>query len=490
MFIGKNYHSRCTTMLYVNKRLNFIDLFKLFVIIQPVLDILTYFSLTSFQMTITVGIITRVLFMGISILYIFFWNRNPLKKYIVIYLILLFTVLGAGLILNFFNKPVFYLFSELQFYLKVLYFPILFCTILLLFSSNVENNKTKQMLLSSVSFAMLLTAISMFISIVTGTANSTYDFVKSGYTGWFFAGNEISAIVAITFPLVLINSIKKTKQIGDFIFWIPTLLIASCALLIGTKVSYFAVLLTILISLIFSIIVFLYSRIKKLKSIKSIFYILIFNILLSIFYFGITPLSPSYNNIAGDYVTINETVKENNQNTADKSQKSTHTNKKSNQKAETDFETKRDSILNSKILNILLSSRDIYFDSIYNDFKNASFIHKLVGLGYAGFYEGEPKLIEMDFFDIFFSFGILGFTLILLPLLVVFWKVIKTLFTHFFTFFRIENILLLFSLGLGLGVAFLAGHVLFAPAVSIYLTITMALLFHFHTTINSGSSFE
>lgn len=468
----------------------FIVFFKYFIIIQPILDILTYFSIIYLHQSVTIGIIIRVLFMGLCTLYIFFGgNQYSLKKYIITYLLLLFIVLGIGLIINFMNKPVFNLFSELQFYLKIMYYPVLFCTILLLFSVDKNYDQAKQTLLSSITIAMFITALFMFVAILTGTANTTYKWLKTGYTGWYFAGNEISAIVAICFPLLLIYSIKKTEHLRDFIYWIPTILLAICALWIGTKVSYLGILLTIIVTVLISIIIFLYTKWKNTTWKRPIKTILLFNILTAIIYFGISPFSPSYNNIAGDYVNINETVKENNHDATEKAKKEAE-KKKVKEKRGIHSETENDSILNSKILNILLSSRDAYFDPIYNDYKDASLAHKLFGLGYAGFYEGEPKLIEMDFFDIFFSFGILGFTLILLPLLVVFWKVIKTLFTHFFTFFRIENILLLFSLGLGLGVAFLAGHVLFAPAVSIYLTITMALLFHFHTTINSGSSFE
>lgn len=473
-------------MLFRTEDFKFIAFLKYFIIFQPILDILTYFSIIYLEQSITIGIIIRVLFMGLCTLYIFFGgNQYSLKKYIITYLLLLFIVLGIGLIINFMNKPVFDVFSELQFYLKTVYYPILFCTILLLFSDDRNQNQTQQTLLSSITIAMLITAISMFVAILTGTASTTYKSVKAGYTGWYFAGNEIGAIVAICFPLLLIYSIKKTEQLRDFIYWIPTILLSICALWIGTKVSYLGILITIIVTVVVNIIVFLYSKWKNTNWKKTINKILLFNIVTAVFYFGVFPFSPAYKNITGEYANINEVVKENSHDSAAKAKKEAE-KKRAREKQKYNAENENDFIINSQVLNILLSSRDNFFYPIYNDYRDASLAHKLFGLGYAGFYEGEPKLIEMDFFDIFFSYGILGFILIFMPLFIVFWKVIKTLFTHFSSFFRIENILLLFSLGLGLGVAFLAGHVLFAPAVSIYLTITMALLFHFHTT-NSDS---
>src|SRR5699024_5169954 len=117
-------------------------------------------------------------------------------------------------------------------------------------------------------------------------------------------------------------------------------------------------------------------------------------------------------------------------------------------------------------LNRVLSSRDIYFYATYEDFKQSSTVRKLFGIGYAGNYVTEPKLIEMDFFDLFFSYGYIGSLLLIIPLVILVRKL-------FVLNSSITYILLQLTLLLSVGIAFLAGHVLFAPAVMTYVTILL-----------------
>lgn len=463
-----------TTMGIDLKQWKFINLFKIFIISQPILDILTYFSIVYLQLNLTGGIIVRVLFIGVSLFYICFGNQHPWKKYIVTYIAILFIILGIGFVFHFITKPEFYIFTEVQFLIKTIYFPVMICTILLLFPPNSQMAHFNKNILSSVSIAMVIVGLSMLIAVLTNTSNTTYkpDYFKTGYIGWFFAGNEIGAIVAIAFPLVLIYSISKTKQLKDAIYWIPTLLLAISALLIGTKVSYLAITITIMLSLVINLIYWILdlTNAKHNKTTKKVF---LLNLALVIIFFVITPYSPTYSNMKAEYDSINEIVQE---------ERTIHQIEEMNQSKGHHLE--EDSILKSRVFNILLSSRDTYFYPIYMDYKNSNFVNKLFGLGYAGYYESEPKLIEMDFFDLFFSYGLLGFLVLFLPLFYILWTVIRLFFTNIKAFFQIDYILLLISVGLSLGVAFFAGHVLFAPAVSIYLAIALVLLFYssYHNT--------
>lgn len=462
-------------MLSMFERYKFIDYLKFFIILQPILDILTSISIHYLNLSVTIGIAVRMLFLGFSLLYIFFGNQHPIKKYIITYLSILFVIVGIGFILNFFTKPEFYLFSEVQFIVKVLYFPIMFIALFMSFTPNQSLEHVKKKLYSAVAIAMVVLSVSLFIAILTNTSNNTYRWIKSGYTGWFFAGNELSAIVAICLPISLIFSILKTKSLKDIIYWIPTLLLAISALLIGTKVSFFAMIMTIIIGLFLSLFTWLANR-KNEKG-KKYLKVLTLNMIIFAIIALVTPFSPSYTNISGDVETINKTVDEI---AEEEPEKKEVEKEKVDKEKEPTTESSKPAIMDIKIIKILLSSRDIYFEKIYTDYVNSDVLHKLFGLGYAGFYEGSPKLIEMDFFDIFFSLGIIGSIVLFLPLLVVFWIILKSLFTNFRNFFQIENILLIISIGIGLGVAFLAGHVLYAPAVCIYLALALVLIVYFN----------
>ncbi|NCU17677.1 O-antigen ligase family protein [Pallidibacillus pasinlerensis] len=446
------------------KQQKFIDIFKWFVISQPILDMLTYFSIVYFGLNITVGIIVRVLFLAISLIYICFGNNHPWKKYIITYLAFLFIILGIGFVVNFFTKPEFYLFSEMQFLIKTIYFPVMICTILLLFLPGSKLADIKKYLLSSVSIAMVLVGLSIIIAVLTNTAKLTYKpgYPKIGYIGWFFAGNEIGAIVAIAFPLVLIYAILKTRQLKDIVFWVPTLLLAVSALIIGTKVSYLAVTITIILSLICNLLYWILQR-RAANVNSSAKNVLLCNLVLAIIFFAVTPLTPTYSNMKDEYTTVNEAVQKEEPVVIE----------------EKVAEAEQASFLDSKLLTILLSKRNLYIKPVLEDYADAGLFNKLFGLGYAGYYTGEPKLIEMDFLDLFFAYGLLGFLVICLPLFYIFWRVLRLLFRNVGAFFGTDHILLLVSAGLGLGIAFLAGHVLFAPAVSVYLAITLVLLFYY-----------
>src|SRR5699024_7229978 len=79
-------------------------------------------------------------------------------------------------------------------------------------------------------------------------------------------------------------------------------------------------------------------------------------------------------------------------------------------------------------------------------------------------YTSDPKIIEMDFFDMFFSYGVIGSLFLLIPLVYLCVKILVFPI-------HIEKALLLFTLCLCFGIAFLAGHVIFAPSVMTYLAI-------------------
>ncbi|MDF4766333.1 O-antigen ligase family protein, partial [Vibrio parahaemolyticus] len=125
---------------------------------------------------------------------------------------------------------------------------------------------------------------------------------------------------------------------------------------------------------------------------------------------------------------------------------------------------------------IIFSGRQL-FEQMYKDFyKEAPMSQKLLGMGYAGNYKADPKLIERDFHDWFYSFGIIGFILLVVPFLYFGIKFIVCVFTKFRQIFTVKYAMVIASILLGLGISFIAGHILMAPGVSFYLVVIMAYL--------------
>ena len=57
----------------------------------------------------------------------------------------------------------------------------------------------------------------MVISISTSTDFGSYEWMKVGSRGWFYAGNELGSILAIIFPIVVLYSIQNKELETHFI---------------------------------------------------------------------------------------------------------------------------------------------------------------------------------------------------------------------------------------------------------------------------------
>jgi hypothetical protein len=97
-------------------------------------------------------------------------------------------------------------------------------------------------------------------------------------------------------------------------------------------------------------------------------------------------------------------------------------------------------------------------------------------MGYAGNYTVKIKLIEMDFHDIFFAFGIIGSLIYFLPFLYFGIKLLLSIITNFKKILTVKYMLLASTIVLSLGIAFMSGHVLTAPSVSIFFVVILAYL--------------
>ena len=107
---------------------------------------------------------------------------------------------------------------------------------------------------------------------------------------------------------------------------------------------------------------------------------------------------------------------------------------------------------------------------------------KLLGMGYAGNFkyneqkQPDPKLIEMDFHDWFYDFGIIGFALLMIPFVYYGLRILLVFITRFKEIFNIKYGMIAASLLLALGIAYIAGHILTAPGVGIYFVVVLAYL--------------
>ena len=108
----------------------------------------------------------------------------------------------------------------------------------------------------------------MIVAMQTGTDFPSYPHSKVGSRGWFFAGNDLSSLFAIMFPIIVLYSIHKTTSFSKIYYWIPTILAMYASIMVGTKVGYGAIVITLGVALFFSFIEYMINR-KRRKRIHT-----------------------------------------------------------------------------------------------------------------------------------------------------------------------------------------------------------------------------
>jgi hypothetical protein len=435
--------------------LNKFEIFLLiFITLQPIIDVLTTISLQFFSEAATFGVFLRFLVMFACMVYILLYQVKNRKSKILIYLIGLAIVLAINLGVNFFMKDQFILMDEVKFLGKIVYAQIMLFTYLILFKKVGKSSIHR--FIKYVLYALLVYDLVMVISIATNTSLTAYDWTKIGFTGWFYAANDLGAILAILFPICLMIAIKKTIKMSSIYYWIPVLLTAFSLLMLGTKVGYGALLIGLLAAVVTCWISWFRKRDKMFLT-NGIISIVFFFVLIVI-----TPFTPFFTNTFAHMQLLGITF-DNPEEPAPDAQAppkktSPHVNKK-------------------QVENLILSSREDYLAEHQRQFAEAPLAQKLFGMGYSGNYSKEPKMIEMDFYDLFYSLGIIGFIAYIGSFLFILLKTAMAFLKNIKLIFEPNYIFILVSLLLGLGISYTAGHVLTAPSVSIFFGAILALLY-------------
>ena len=456
--------------------------FYLFIILQPILDLLTSFMSRNMDLSLTIGIIARSLFMVYMFMYALFIYRpqGRIYKYsrwiligIGVYII---TFLGYTLL----SKDT-SIITEIKGVIKLFYFPIVLTGVFILNEKDrleISNNFLMYLLLGYTGV--------IFIATVTGTYFRSYNeyLYGLGTVGWFFAANEIGSIIAILTPFTIINIIDNKLNIVNIISIILCIL---SSLYMGTKVPFLGFVGSAGILMVYIIFTSIFTRIKKIPTLLNYKKISVCVIIIGIVFSGLFYKSPVYKNLMFNYghivhkiVQFIEGPKEENPAT-----KPMDTNEEvvvvepeeqEEQEIEINMHINQDDLVGS-----LLSNRTAIAEEIKNIYKNSSIVEKLVGLGHV--IEIKPgistdKTIEMDQLDIFYRHGIVGTILYFGQLIILIGAIMKSLFRNARYLLDLDVITCMISIFLGIAIAFSSGHVLTAPAVSIFIILSIMKLYN------------
>ncbi len=438
----------------------------IFLILLPIIDLLTSISTRLFNLTVSIGVIVKLLFLAIMLITLIF-STSKYKKKGLIYILLIFIYMLAYILskikyltMSMFIKESIYLF-------KTMYFPILLVCLLCFFD---EHKFDKEKIIKILIINFITYGILLFLPLITNTGFSTYNYKGyKGSSGWFNSANEISVILTLLYPFLLTKINKSKLNIVLIIFMI--LMIFS----LGTKVSVLGIIITTIIILVLSLIK------ENKKATLKMGFILIGIILLIL---NSSTLNNVKYNIPKDPKKLKNvkvkpepprkdpvTVQEKNERFLEEEYG------RIRKKIEKEDKLSNDSKLVKQIKKygrIMLSSRDIYFRltyEIYSKHFNTKVL--LLGIGYSNTIEIKhyaiTKLIEIDVLDIFFHSGLIALILVLLPFIYYLTKLIQ------FRKLNINTIFYTLMIGLILSISCISGHTLAAPAVSIYIILYLLL---------------
>ena len=397
---------------FIKKNIN--SIISIFLLLGPILDLFTGICINSFKINLTIGIITRIIFLlFIVIITIFIFKK---KKIIIPYLIigLYFILYVIGIIIY---KDGIGLFKEIQNLVKVFYFPILFIS---LYSIRNNIRISKYTFVTTLFIYLLL----IFIPTMFNIGYKTYEITKAGTLGFFNSANEISGIISLLTPIVFILFVKNKKVLFKVLLVIIYLIVI---LMMGTKTPLLTLIITIGLNLIY--IWIKYIKEKKYKYIIISLLIVLLSITSLII---VLPKTNFYKNIKThlDYLEVDNVI---------------------------------DVFKDKKLVDHFIFSQRLTFLERKNKLYNkANLYQKVFGIGYLKENGKSTKLIEMDYFDIFYHHGIIGFILFFTIYFYLLFNIFKRRIKDSYTSYMIKT-----SIAYILILSFFTGHIITAPAVSL-----------------------
>ncbi len=452
-----------------DKRGTLFTFLSVFVLLQPVFDILTNFQVRAGQY-LTIGTVVRALFMAGCFFYILVVGVKKRYWFSVVSCLLLAAYCLVFLVFCFARGGVHCVIGNMKEVIKPFYFPFILLAFYVLYK-NYGTFLDKKILAYT---AIIYTGV-IFIAFITNTGSNSYGSSGYGNNGWFYAANEVGVTVGVLSAVTVcyfVSRIAQRTSIGKgqwffrVVSFIALALVIFCSLFIGTKAVFLSVFGYLTCYFIWNIVHIKGEAgyAKKVQSVVTVFMCIVIGLL----YF----VSPLRANINGGMKYHYETRVESIQSGPSVSEELP------DDKREVDLEKIEKSYV-FRVVNWLLSDRLHYSLPVIQSYVESDLSGKLFGIGYQSYGNLDQvmeKSVEMDFLSIFFRHGIVGFLVYLIPLVYFLIRMFKTIFTQIrLVWDSVWYCTLCYAILLGLGIAFFAGHVLTAPAVSIYLAVLFVL---------------
>lgn len=406
-----------------------------FYIILPLVEVMTTYMVIHMETSITVGVVYKTLYLVYCIGYLVFFDKEKRGLTLSALGLLLLSV-----VINFFvtidNYSISSIVSKVSDIAKYLTFPL---SMLFLYKYTVNGNKLH---LKILVYSASIYASVMMIAKLTGTEVPTYRGTSEyGHSGWFYSGNEISALMGIFYPIVIYYAGKyKTKLMSYSLLTLTYGLLA-----IGTKTSFVVICITIVAMLIFEIAMYIKRKDELSKNMLFTLFILLVVIAAS------APYSPSLNFMIERF---------------------------EHAKVQAEEEQVED-VQAAVTENFVFSGRTEYLRKQTEIYNELGFMEKTFGMSESNklvYEDGTRCIVERDMYDILFQYGIFGIIVYFIPVIYILIKFAIKVFKDFKNECNEKNYIMALSVALALGISYIAGHVLLAPTVALFLSVVVSKL--------------
>lgn len=258
----------------------------LFIIICPILDMISFLFRNAFHTNISPSTFLRPILPSFVMLYLFFKRDKKFKIYTlgIGFLYLLYAILHLWVFKSVITGSSYGgIIHETQYIINYSYMILNLFLYVFLWKENENIEKLSR----SILVANVIYMVSIIIAIVTKTSSSTY-IEGMGYKGWFESGNSLGAILILSlFILARYLKDKKYRKIA-----IPLILVEGIFLsvLLGTRVGLFGFVLVVAIYLLVEVIMTLKQKGKINKRFIAGGIAMIATVLLVIITIGSTTL--------------------------------------------------------------------------------------------------------------------------------------------------------------------------------------------------------
>lgn len=406
---------------------NIKNIILIFLYLQPILDLTAGITQNILKINITASSIIRLVFLFFCIYYTLILDKTKEKKKNILLttIITIYTIIFSLITIKY--KSTNALSYELKNTINTLYLPIILITLKNIFKQyNIKIN------IKNIIYIYMTYIILILIPNITKTGFQSYAIAKEGSSGWFTSANATGNILSILLPIIVLYLIKIKNITKTLIITTTTLYVF---LSMGTKVP----ILSLIICLLATILYYITKWIKNKEKTK-ILITTITTVIITTTSILIIPKTTFYKNIQIHKEYLG-------------------------------FKNYTEILTNYEILDhFIFSQRLTFLKNTNKNYIKSNIPQKIFGIGYIENYGTDKvstKTIEIDYAEIFYRNGIIGFIIffsILIP------NIINNLKNKEKS---ITNTELKTSIILILLLSLFSGHILVTPAVSIFVAIIL-----------------